>query len=105
MQLSLFSQGILSILMVIIVAVTIGISYQDTLVIILISGTVVFLLNLFRVYHTNYQYHNKNKKKQKILDNLLRLPENKLATDSHLDTSHNLLLILLLNYQRTYQIK
>ena len=58
MKLPLFSQGILSIILLIIVCLTIGISYQDTLIIIIISGVVMFLLNIGKVYYYNYQNNN-----------------------------------------------
>ena len=75
MQLSLFSQGIISILLVIIVCVTIGISYQDTLVIILISGMVIFLLNLGKIYYTQCE----NNKKQRLTNDLLSvIPKNEI---------------------------
>lgn len=67
MQLSFFSQGIISILLVIIVCVTIGVSYQDTLVIILISGMVIFLLNLGKIYYIQYQNYQTGKLNNRLL--------------------------------------
>lgn len=72
MQLSLFSQGIISILLVIIVCVTIGVSYQDTLVIILISGMVIFLLNLGKIYYTQYENNNKLRLTNNLLPPIVR---------------------------------
>jgi len=80
MQLSLFSQGIISILLVIIVCVTIGVSYQDTLVIILISGMVIFLLNLGKIYYTQYQNYQTRKLNHSLL---AAMPRNNIVSKNN----------------------
>ena len=51
MEFTLCTQGILSILLVTIVCVTIGISYQDTLIIIILTALVLFSINLGKLYY------------------------------------------------------
>lgn len=61
MELSLCTQGILSILLVTIVCVTIGISYKDTLIIIILTALVIFTIYLGKLYYVqNNSVNNKN---------------------------------------------
>ena len=65
MELTLCTQGILSILLVTIVCVTIGIPYQDTLIIIILAALVIFSINLGKMYQ------GRNHKSNNINTNLL----------------------------------
>lgn len=51
MELTLCTQGVLSILLVTIVCVTIGINYQDTLIIIILTALIIFAVNLGKLYY------------------------------------------------------
>lgn len=88
MKLPLFSQGLLSIILVIIVCVTIGISYQDTLVIIILSGVVMFLVNIGKVYYGNYQKNNLKPSELNLEPELPNTPPH-LASISHKIINNN----------------
>ena len=75
MELTLCTQGILSILIVTIVCVTIGIKYHDTLIIIIITALLIFLLNLGQSYY-NKNLRNKRLSRQLQVNQILPEPEN-----------------------------
>ena len=56
MENSLCLQAVLGISLVTIVCLTIGISYEDTMIIIILASVVIFLLNIGKIY---YEKHNR----------------------------------------------
>ena len=87
MEFTLCTQGILSILLVTIVCVTIGISYEDTLIIIILTGLVIFFINLGKLYYLpnkNVDFSNRNLlENTKNQNNTNTLLENKQLNNYH----------------------
>ena len=67
---SFCTQSIISILLVIIVCVFIGISYKDTLVVVILSALVVFLFHMGKL-HLNSQEKTNNLKFDSQINNLI----------------------------------
>ena len=55
---SICLQGILSIFLVTVVCVTIGIKYEDTLIMVIIASLIIFLLNIGKIYYQKFNSYN-----------------------------------------------
>ena len=80
---SICLQGILSIFLVTVVCVTIGVKYEDTLIMVIIASLIIFLLNVGKIYY--HKYNNNNKLPLKLINTQLNVDNLNLDLNSQLN--------------------